>query len=154
MGVSYYKCENCQNCYYEEVIHEVTIEGYTTITLCNFCRDENMDKSPGECIILKGEYEFGDIKGFGNLYEHVIEDGNYTFQFDKYSPKNKEEAEAALVELEKRLIREEWEDFDHYNEDNTIFTPKRAWLEGELVNVNHQIEDYQKKKQKLENLLK
>jgi hypothetical protein len=70
-----------------------------------------------------------------------------------YHPSTKEEAETQMAEFEEKCRLEAWEK-SFKNEDNSIFTPKREWLESELKSVTEQIEDLQTKKRRLEEILK
>lgn len=171
MGVSYYKCDNCFECYYEEVIGEVTVENYDIVTLCEFCRDEHMIGRPSEFVHVD-EFEFvatkeeeqpKEFEHFCELREFIIgerEDGieahpGWKFGIkgkELYAPKTQEEAKVQMTELEEKCRLEVWQKM-RKNEENTVFTAKREWLEGELKSVSAQIETLQNKKRRLEEIL-
>lgn len=67
---------------------------------------------------------------------------------------NMEEAKSRMEELERKCRQETWEALECKHEDNTKCTPKREWLEGELRSMEGQMEQLQKKKRRLEILLK
>lgn len=57
MGISYYKCDYCCVCYYEEYVGKVDVKDYDIITLCHDCRDKNMVGGPSEWVDID-EFEF------------------------------------------------------------------------------------------------
>jgi hypothetical protein len=170
MGVSYYKCENCCQCYYEEYVGDVDVEDYAVITLCQGCRDENMVGRPSEFVDID-EFEFvatqgdniQDFKSFYGLQSFILgepDDGieshtDWHFGIKgrelSYATSN-EEAQKAMTAFEDECRWEVWEKL-YKNEENSIFTPKREWLESELKSVSGQLENLQNKKRRLEEIL-
>lgn len=180
MGVDYYECEICRRCVYAENIDYISVEGYEELTLCKWCREEYMDMSPKLVYIDLDDLTFwaketeGSVSptiftSFYKLKVHIIgepEDGidethldwvsfgcsNYDFTYRLNG--DPEKAEKDLYELEEKCQRKVWESTESRNEYNTIFHPKKRWLEDELDSVKHQMEDLKRKKIKLEELLK
>lgn len=170
MGVVYFKCENCCQCYYGEDVHDVDVENYAVVTLCQYCRDENMVERPSEFVDID-EFEFvatqgdnvQDFKSFDELQSFILgepDDGieshtdwHFGIKGRKlYSATSKEEAEKAMATFEDKCRWEVWENLDK-NEENTTYTPKREWLESELKSVSGQLEKLQNKKRRLEKIL-
>lgn len=171
MGVSYYKCENCEECVYEEYISPVEVEGYDSLELCQWCRDDNMIGKPSEFVEID-EFEFvakqgDDVKEFKDIYDlqefifGVPEDNiesHLDWQFginglELMSANNKEEAETMFQTLLDSCRLKSWEKLERKDEENTDFYPKREWLETQLVTVTGEIENLQRKKRRLEELL-
>ena len=171
MGVEYHKCDHCGCCYYEECIQDIPIEGYGTVTLCDNCRDEYMDMSPSKFVDIDSfqfEAKQGDdvmsFTSFYHLQSFILgepDDGlepHYGLKFGvsgktAYQPTNKEEAEKAVAALELECRQSVWKDLSYKDEDNTVFRPKRKWLEEEYSSMDHRIQDLKDKKQRLAELL-
>jgi hypothetical protein len=171
MGVEYTQCDNCFETYYEEAVSDVAVERYTVITLCDFCRDEYMIGRPSEFVdpdnfdfvVTKEGEEPKEFDHLCEVREFIIgehEDDiephpGWKFGIkgrELYAPTTPEEAEIQMTELEDKCRLEVWKNM-RKNEENTIFTPKREWLEGELASVSAQIVTLQKKKRRLEEIL-
>jgi hypothetical protein len=172
MGVEYTQCDNCFECVYEEYVGDVDIEGYTSVTLCNHCRDEYMIGRPSE-FVDADEFDFvatkegeepKEFEYLCEVREFIIgepEDGIEAYSGWKFGikgrelhdPKTPEEAKVQMTEFENKCRLEVWQKM-RKNEENTIFTAKREWLEGELKSVSEQIETLQNKKRRLEEILK
>jgi hypothetical protein len=169
MGVSYYKCDNCCECYYEGYISDVNVEGYAVVSLCNSCRDEHMIGRPSEFVNID-EFEFiavnkderKEFKTFYGLESFILgEPDDLESHFDwQFGIKGRELITVSTEEPIKQMNEFEekcrWEVWQKYvkTEDNSDFTPKREWLESELKSVSDQIENLQCKKRRLEEILK
>lgn len=151
MGYNYIECESCEISYGEDHISIITIEGYAQITICKYCRDEEMNSGPSEGF-YRGEF-FATFEGrteefddFDRLKSFILGEPEYTF-----GVKGGKITYIGGENLEKCKL-EAWEN-DYKDDDNTVFTPKPEWFKRELESVSGQIEQLSGKKQKLEKIL-
>lgn len=70
-----------------------------------------------------------------------------------YIAATKEEAESAIEDLDRKCRQIAWEKLPWKGEDNTVFRPKRKWLETKYESVTNEIEDLRAKKHRLLEML-
>ncbi len=124
----------------------IDINGIIFKAMGNNGNTVTFDSFYGLCSFILGEPD-------DNIDPHIGMDfGAYELGF-VYSATNKNEAEAALKNLEAKCKQIEWEELPYHDDDNTIYYPKRKWLEQEYENIVNDIDKLQRKKQKLDQLL-
>lgn len=160
MGYNYIECESCETCYGEDHISIITIEGYAQITICKYCRDEEMNSGPSEGF-YRGEFfatfegHTEEFDGFNFLESFILgepEDESPPHLEYTFGIKGGKTIYTASKENLEKCKLEAWEK-DYKHDDNTVFTPKPEWFKRELESVSGQIEQLSGKKQKLEKIL-
>lgn len=164
MGCDYIQCDDCGISRSEDIVHQVDIEGYDTLFICDDCLSNtaHFTAMPSEFFIAPDDAFAFCVPGYQTLEGKPLVFDSFR-ALSVFVGDNETNVKFGIVgdsdflttdldALRLRCERKVWEQEHHHGEDNTKYVPTPAWWEMEKMRIDNRIKSLVKKRKVLEEM--